>query len=424
MKARIFHTKSARTGFLVLFFGFILIFVTGFYIFTLFVDFNKLSVTPEQVAREVYRSIRLAKALPLNTLSAHLRPLEGQTLNVTLSNKPLDNSRVMYTVIPEALMAIVHTDFSHLQISVPLADGEWLNIRRKALPNPWFSVGFLVSIGVIFLVLISLCYFVVRRLSVPVLEFREAANRFGTDLYAPPIAVAGSPEIREAVNAFNGMQRRIRRMIHDRTQMLAAVSHDLRTPITRLQLRMEYFKDHQEHYKKAVNDLAVMEDMISSILAFARDSSRSEPMERFDLNALLESLCDDMVDVGRDVNYHSESKRLTYFGRLTSLRRAFTNFIDNAIKYGNVAEVTLSRSSSEVVVRIEDHGPGIPESELEKVFDPFYRVDPARTPQTGGTGLGMTVSREIIRGHGGEIVLMNRKQGGLSVQIHLPIVGK
>ena len=164
--------------------------------------------------------------------------------------------------------------------------------------------------------------------------------------------------------------------------------------------------------------------MISSILTFARDSSRTEPMERFDLSALLESLCDDMVDMGREVEYQGKVDRFTYFGRLTSLRRAFTNFIDNAIKYGKVANVSLSRSNNEALIRIDDAGPGIPESELEKVFDPFYRVDPARTPQIGGTGLGMTVAREIVRGHGGEIILMNRKKGGLSVQIHLPIIGK
>lgn len=424
MSSRIFNSKSSRLGFIVLFFGFLFVFVAGVYTFTLFVDINKLTVTPNQVAKEVYRSIRLAQALPIGTLSDHLRPLEGQTLRVTLSDKPLENSRVMYTVEPEALMAIVRTDFSNLEISVPLANGQWLNIQRKSLPNPWFSAGFLVSLIVILFALVLLCYLVVKRLSVPLQDFREAASRFGTDLYAPPLAVAGSPETREAADAFNEMQRRIRRMVHDRTQMLAAVSHDLRTPITRLQLRMEYFREKPEHYEKAIADLSLMEEMISSILSFARDSSRTEPMERFDLSALLESLCDDMVDMGREVEFESKLDRLTFFGRLSSLRRAMTNFVDNAIKYGKVAHVSLSCVNDEALIRIDDKGPGIPESELEKVFDPFYRVDPARTPQIGGTGLGMTVAREIIRSHGGEVVLMNRKSGGLSVQIHLPIVGK
>ncbi|MCB1826796.1 MAG: HAMP domain-containing protein [Coxiellaceae bacterium] len=424
MSVGMFTSKTAKHGFLVLFLGFVLIFVAGIYIFTVFVDLNNLTVTPQQVSREVYRSIRLAKALPINTLASHLKQLEGQTLKVSLSTKPLENSRVMYTVVPSSLMSIVRTDFSNLQISVPLANGQWLNIERKTLQNPWFSAGFMVSLIVILFSMVLLCYLIVKRLAVPLFEFTDAAKRFGTDLHAPPIAVSGTQEMREAVQAFNAMQKRIRRMVHDRTQMLAAVSHDLRAPITRLQLRLEYFKERQEHYQKAVADLKIMEEMISSILSFARDSSRTEPMERFDMNALLESLCDDLADMDLNISYQSSVSRLIYFGRLNSMRRVFTNLINNAIKYGKVADVRLAFVNHEAQVRIDDVGPGIPESDMEKVFDPFYRVDPARRPEAGGTGLGLTVAREIVRSHGGEIDLLNRKTGGLTVLIHLPVVGK
>ena len=423
MSSPFFNSKSARQGFLFLFFGFVLIFIAGLYVFTVFIDFSNLNVTPREVAKEVYRSIRLAKALPISVLPRHLKQLEGQTLSVSLSSKPLSDSRVLYTILPVTLAAIVRTDFANLKISVPLANGQWLNIERTSLPSPWFSAGFLSSVIVLLFALILLCYLVIKRVTIPVGEFTEAAKRFGMDLQAPPLAIAGSPETQVAVKSFNEMQRHIRRMVHDRSQMLAAVSHDLRTPITRLQLRMEYFKGTPQ-YEKAIADLAAMEQMISSILAFARDHARSETMERFDVNALLSSLCDDMVDMGRRVTYTSDVERQTYFGRMNSLRRAITNFVDNAIKYGDQASVSLAVKHSELQIKIEDHGPGIPENQLEKVFDPFYRVDPARSPKTAGTGLGMTVAREIIRNHGGDVMLMNRKEGGLLVSINLPLTTK
>lgn len=418
-----FASRSARQGFLILFFGFIVLFIAGLYIFTVFIDLSNLNVTPGHVAREVYRSIRLAKALPTDTLPQHLKQLEGQTLRVSLDDKPLENSRVLYTTTPSTLLSIVHMDFSHLKISAPLATGKWLNIQKKSLPNPWFSAGFLSSVLVLLFSLILLCYLVTKYLAHPMDELSEAIKRFGMDLQSPPLAVAGSPETQAVATSFNEMQRRIRRMVHDRTQMLAAVSHDLRTPITRLQLRMEYFKGTAQ-YEKAIGDLAAMEEMISSILVFSRDHARTESMERFDMSALLMSLCDDMVDMGRQITYHSRVERLIYFGRMNSLRRAVTNFIDNAIKYGNEADIYLLEKRHEIQIKIEDQGPGIPEDQLEKVFDPFYRVDPARSPKIVGTGLGMTVAREIIRNHGGDVMLMNREKRGLSVSINLPLTGK
>lgn len=414
-----FHSREAWRGFLVLIAGFLLLFFSGLYVFIVFVDVGHFHDSPEQISKEIDRSIRLAKAVPIQNLPYHLRQLEDQSLKVSLSDKPLPDSRVMYTVDPTILLTIVHEDYSRLKISVPLEDNQWLNIERKTLPSPWFSAGLLSSVLVGLLALVLLCYFVIKRLSVPYSEFAQAAKRFSMDIQAPPLPVMGTAEMQEATKAFNDMQRHIRRMVHDRTQMLAAVSHDLRTPITRLQLRMEHFKD-SVHYEKAINDLCIMEEMISSILLFARDHARTEPMEKFDLSALISSTCDDMVDMGRKVNFKTKVDRLPYYGRLNSIRRAITNFIDNAIKYGQVATVSLVIKDHGIQIKIEDQGPGIPEDLLEKVFDPFYRVDVARSPQKAGAGLGMTVARDIIRNHGGDVLLMNRKQGGLVVTITLP----
>ncbi len=418
-KLKFFDNRSAAQSFLVLFVGFLIILISGIYIFNVFLDINRPRVSRQRLMHEVVRTVRLAKALPVDRLPRQIKTLQAPGLYVKLEKKPLTDAKIIRLVDPKQLRLAVKRNFSGFKISVPLSDGRWLNVERRIVQHPWFSIGFLATSLVLLLAIVLLCYLVVKHLSIPLSEFVSATKRFGMDVHAPPLAMAGPEEIQEAVRSFNEMQSRIRRLLQDRTQMLAAVSHDLRTPITRLQLRAEYLKDTVQ-YEKAIADLKEMESMISSILSFSRDYAHTETMERFDLNVLLETLCDDMVDMGREVVLTDKTERIAYFGRMSSLKRAFINFIDNAVKYGKRADVTLSRTQSEIQIKITDDGPGIPEDRLEKVFDPFYRVDPARSPQISGTGLGTTVAREIIRTHGGDVTLMNRKPNGLTVLITLP----
>lgn len=416
---RLFDNSSAIQSFFILFFGFLILLISGLYVINVFLDMRYLPVTPKRLTTEVIRTVRLVKLLPANSLPQHVKQLHTRGLRITIGSKPLANAHVLQTAPPSVLRTAVRNNPRALKLSVSLSNGRWLNMQRQIVQHPWFSVGFFVSCFVLLIALGLLCYLVVKRLAIPLSEFSSAAKRFGMDVQSPPMAVAGSTEIQEVVQAFNDMQNRIRRLLHDRTQMLAAVSHDLRTPITRLQLRAEYLKGTPQ-YEKAVTDLKDMDKMISSILSFARDHAQTETMERFDLNVLLESLCNDMVDMGRQASFSDDGERLTYFGRMPSLKRAFTNFIDNAIKYGKVADVSLHRTGNEIHIKIKDKGPGIPEDQLDKVFDPFYRIDSARSPQISGTGLGMTVARDIIRTHGGDVTLMNHKAGGLIVFITLP----
>ena len=418
----LFNSRSARHSFLTLLGGTLLIFIAGFYIISVFIDISKLQETPENITRQTYRAIRLAKALPKKILPQHVHQLEGENIRVSLSDKPLQDSRVIYRITPNQLYLMVKNDRPRFKYSIPLSNGRWLNIKNKPLGDSWLSVGFLSAIAVLTLGLLALFFFTVKRLSAPLSEFSKAAKQFGRDINAPPLAVTGSSEAQQAATAFNEMQSHIRRIMHERKQILAAVSHDLRTPITRLQLRLEYLKG-TPHFDKAIRDIEIMNDMIASILSFARDNAQNEPMERFDFSALLNSLCDDMMDMGRQVTYHSTVDRLAYFGRLSSLRRALTNFIDNAIKYGKTADVGMRVNKNEIQIKIADQGPGIPEDQLEKVFEPFYRVDPARSPQVTGAGIGMTLAREIIRSHGGDVTLRNRQEAGLSVMITLPVTG-
>jgi signal transduction histidine kinase len=215
------------------------------------------------------------------------------------------------------------------------------------------------------------------------------------------------------------MRERLRRFNEDRTRMMAAMSHDLRTPLTRLRMRVEMAQGLEDQ-QKMLDELDMMNGMVESILSFTRDDSKQEARSLVDLSALVEGICEDAVDAGEKVTL-SGPRDVTISCRPTAMRRAISNLVDNAIKYGGTVAVTLAPEVDRVVILVEDEGPGIPRSEREKVFEPFYRIGSARDPDTGGVGLGLCVTRSIIWEHGGDISLGARKGGGLSVRIGLPI---
>ena len=300
-----------------------------------------------------------------------------------------------------------------------LADGSWLTVTvdREALGSLWplrFGLGLSVLTGGIAL----LAVWAARRVTVPLGRFAQAAGRLGTDVNAPPMAEAGPSEIVQAARAFNQMQERIQRLVDDRTRMLAAIAHDLRTVLTRLRLRAELIDD-AEQQRKAIADLDAMATMLDETLAFARDDSAGEARQDVDLAALVRSLCDDLADVGQPVQYLGPD-RLRFACRPVALRRALANLIDNAVKYGREAEVGLQTERDTIRLTIEDRGPGIPAAAREQVFQPFFRLEPSRSRATGGTGLGLAVARTIVHRHGGEIALDDRPGGGLVVRSPCP----
>jgi signal transduction histidine kinase len=258
----------------------------------------------------------------------------------------------------------------------------------------------------------------VRSVTAPLRTLAGAAHRIGIDIAAPQLPEQGPREVRQAARAFNDMQARIRRLIDDRTQTLAAVSHDLKTPITRLRLRAEFIRD-QEVRRTIDGDLDEMERMIDSTLAFLRGDATGEESKFVDVGTILQTLCDGLADAGRDVAL-SGDRHATLRCKPLAIKRAFSNVIDNAVKYGTRARVAVHDKAQEIVVTIDDDGPGIPEDEQKKVFDPFYRVEASRSRETGGTGLGLTLARTVVCAHGGDIVLQNREAGGLRVIVSLP----
>lgn len=326
-------------------------------------------------------------------------------------------------------MELVHSHMRHMmgelalgrkvRVSVRLGDASWLNFTTPvAEPTEFWSPRFLVSLAVMAVTVILISIWTVRRAMEPLATLGRAAERLGRDVRAPSIPERGPSEVRRTVQAFNRMQDRIRGFVDDRLRMVAAISHDLRTPITRLRLRAEFVEDEVQQ-RKMLADLDEMENMISTTLAFARDEASSEPVADIDLLALVRRVCDDMADGGATVSFDGKG-RIPCQGKPIALRRAFANLIDNAVKYGGSAEVSVQAERDSVTVRIEDRGPGIANDDQERVFEAFYRLDRSRSRETGGTGLGLTVAQNIIRAHGGTISLSNRDGGGLCVEATLP----
>ncbi len=276
------------------------------------------------------------------------------------------------------------------------------------------------GIKVVFLTLtvIGISVAAAYQLSRPIHRFTEAVRRFGNDPRAEALPVAGPVELRETVRAFNAMQAKIQAFVSDRTAMLAAISHDLRTPLTKIRLRGEFIEDDDQR-ARLFRDVDDMQAMVDSALAFFRDDLQDEEVTAFDFPELLRTIADDYADQGHLVVYDGVD-RLAHRGKPFALKRAFTNLVDNAVKYGRAPELELRCRGDSVVVAVRDSGPGIPATAFEEVFAPFYRLERSRNRATGGVGLGLTSARSVIQGHGGSITLHNRESGGLELRVTLP----
>ena len=331
----------------------------------------------------------------------------------SISRMPMMNSQIMES------MFHTHASGRILGASVQLRDGQWLNFNTE-LPerDSIWSTRAVLSMLLMGIAVIVLSLWLIQRLTRPLRVFAAAAEHLGKDMEAPPMVETGPLEVRQATRAFNEMQERLRRLVENRTQMLAAISHDLRTPITLLRLRLESVKDSQER-ARMLTTLDSMDSIIASTLSFAHEDARKEPAVEVDLGALLGSISDDMSDAGFQVECDPPAG-LVYRCRPEGLRRALINLLENAVKYGVMAKLELNKTPSGVEILITDQGPGIPDTELDKVFSPFYRVEKSRNPETGGVGLGLSVARSVIDKHGGVIELKNLPEGGLQVRIFLP----
>ena len=302
---------------------------------------------------------------------------------------------------------------------VRLSDGQWVRITAAHEAAAPALPGDLISQLLVTLVIVTAVVMIaVRQATKPLQQLAQAADTLGRDLAAPPLAEEGTAETRRAAQAFNRMQTRIKHLVDERARALAAVSHDLRTPLTRLRLRAELVEDERLREQMA-GDLDSMATMIDATLDYLRGLQDSETARRIDINALLQSLAEDSLLLGRTIRIEGVA-RTPYSGRLSALRRALQNLIDNAIKYGQSACIRVNDDTTMLRIAVEDEGPGIPPAELLRVTEPYYRPDASRSRATGGVGLGLSIVKDIALMHGGELALANRPQGGLSATLILP----
>jgi signal transduction histidine kinase len=297
--------------------------------------------------------------------------------------------------------------------------GQWIVVRPspEPFPNDWQRRIALWLLGCV-VVLAPLAWLFARRITAPFDRFAAAAEALGRDPNAPPMELSGPSEIGKAAQAFNDMQARLRRYVGDRTAMVGAISHDLRTPLARIRFKLE---GAPEPLKRAVlSDVEKMDQMIGGVLAFIRDASEPRLRQRLDLLSLAECVADDADAVGGDVEI-VRGYPYAVDGDPIGLQRMLANLVDNAVKYGVRARIRLFEDEGEAVIEIADEGPGLPPAELERVFQPFYRSNTARTLKAdSGVGLGLSVARSIARAHGGEVELAQAEQG-LIARVRLPL---
>jgi signal transduction histidine kinase len=272
-----------------------------------------------------------------------------------------------------------------------------------------------VVVSAVTIVLVAMAVEWVTR---PLSELADAAERLGNDLDAPPLPEHGASELRRAARAFNSMQDRLSRYLKSRVTALTAISHDLKTPITRMRLRAELIEDPPLR-ESLLRDMSELEKMVRSALEFIRGLDSTEPPQPTDINALIESVCEDYREAGHEVVMQGAA-RAPFPAQTQALKHCLANIIDNACKYGGKAQIVVQDDERNMVIRVRDFGHGVPESELEKVFEPFYRLENSRSRDTGGTGLGLAIARNVAQLHRGQVSIRNHPDGGLEAVLALP----
>ena len=303
---------------------------------------------------------------------------------------------------------------------VQLSDGTWAEFRNH-LPRTVFTwpIHLLLSIVILFIVVTSLSLLAVRLATRPLSILATAAQALGQDIHRPPLKLTGSREVRHAARAFNTMQARLIRYIQERTQLLAAISHDLKTPMTRMRLRIERLQDVAVQ-SELLHSLSEMENMTFAALDYIRGMEGMEPVQQADIPSLLDKLQEEFEELDKKTTI--QCAELPPFPVMQkSLKRCLTNLLANAVTYGKQAHIRADILGNRLRISIADEGPGIPEADMEKVFEPFVRLEDSRNRDTGGTGLGLSIARNIARAHGGELKLRNRPEGGLEAILTLPV---
>ena len=308
----------------------------------------------------------------------------------------------------------------HFMLAGELGDGTWLNVMTS-YPRPpprLIEPNLLTSIFMSLAILAAgaLSFFTATR---SLTRLERAATRFSRGAEVNLLEEKGPGEVRSLIRAFNNMQERLAGFVRDRTRMLASISHDLRTPITAMRLRVELLEDSEDR-RKLIDQLDQLQQMSEATLEFARDDASPEPARKTDITALADAVADDFRQMGQQVEIDIRD-RIVVECKPLAIRRLLQNLIGNSITYGGDASVRFHTGREHVEIIVEDRGPGIPDDRIEEMFKPFSRIDPSRSRETGGTGLGLSIARSIARSHGGDLTIANRAIGGLCATVRLPL---
>ncbi|MFG0401923.1 ATP-binding protein [Pseudomonas sp. zjy_11] len=388
------------------------------------------SMMLSNLEQDVATSVAILDRLPAAERAAWLPRLERRTYRYRLdqglageampsSDPPMAAASIVKAIGSDYRLTFLEIPGpnAHFQAHLKLADGAPLTIDVTPTPVPvarWLPVVLLIQLAVLLL-----CTWLAVRLAIgPLTRLAQAVDNLDPDQPGVQLDESGPREVRYAAVAFNALQARIAAHLKERMQLLAAISHDLQTPITRMKLRVEVMDEGVER-DKFWNDLDEMEHLVREGVAYARSmDSSTEATCRVNLDAFLDSLVFDYQDSGAQVERHGNSGTLLET-RPHALRRVLVNLVDNALKFAGAAELQVSCEGSTTIIRVLDNGPGIPGDELDEVLKPFYRVEGSRNRSTGGTGLGLAIAHQLIQAMGGRLTLSNREQGGLCAQIEL-----
>jgi signal transduction histidine kinase len=434
---RLFDTLAARTA-LVSLIGITLVHLLSLWTYEQAIDHELDAAFDAQIAERlvtIRRSIirlppaerdEVAHSLSSGPLDVHWSATRG----VAPGGEALERWRRILPELRKREPGLTETDVvlgtlggndPHLAaFAVRLPDDTWLNAGifagRRARESAHGSVASttLMALGVLLLSL-----FIARWLGRPIRTVVRAVETLSPERPAAEVPETGPQEVRALASAVNRMQARISDLVRRRTQALAAVSHDLRTPLTRLKLRLEDVADPQMRQAMTA-DIEEMEQMVEATLSYLKGGAEAEPVRPLDVSALLATILDNATDRGLRADLHAPP-RLVIEGRIVSLRRAFSNLVDNALRFGSQVVVTAETTTEGVRVVVADDGPGIPENELAHVLEPFVRLEGSRNRETGGVGLGLTIARSAIEAQGGRLQLSNRPEGGLAAEVILPL---
>ena len=356
-----------------------------------------------------------------NTLREHLKAALGSDYDVDVAPTPDPPPPAVPVPVPfyEAHELAAHQDDAlRYDVTVRFPDGDTLvyRVTRMAGGAP-LPRNLLINLVLLLLILVVVLYLVARSITRPLSDLAHAADSLGRETRPSLLAERGARELKYAARAFNTMQDRLRRYLDSRTRVLAAMSHDLKTPLTRLRLQVEAL-DNPPMQERIGRELDEMESMVREALSLFRGLDDGEPVGPVDIDALLAKIRGEFAGMGGEVTV-TGTGTLPFTGRPQMLKRCLTNLIANAIKFGGNAAVIVE-DGAQLTIRVRDRGPGLPAAELERVFDPFYRLESSRNRDSGGTGLGLTIARDIAQAHGGTLLLQNLPAGGLEACLTLP----